>query len=112
MNAVAVSGTTVYRSNPIDTALCVAGSVQIVSTGTATGAAKLQASNDECPAGNLPKNFVPANWTDIPSATVSVTGAGTFLIPKIDLSYRWVAVVYTNATNTGNVSAQFNGIGF
>lgn len=100
---VSASGTTVYTSaTPQDTAQILAGSVQVVSTG-AVGTAKLQASNDK-------KN--PTNWTDISGATVSVTGAGTFLIPKMDLCYRFIQLVYTNSSGTGSVTANFQGIGF
>ena len=57
---------------------------------------KLQASNDEQPdlrnAG-----WVPTNWSDISGATVAISGAGAFLIPKTDLCYQWVRVVYTNS---------------
>lgn len=111
MSAVAVTGTTAYVSNAIDAGLIASASVQIVSTSTATGTAKLQMSNDQYPAGNI-AGFVPTNWTDIASSTASVAGAGAALIPRVDCAYRWLRIVYTNATNTGTVSAQFNGIGF
>jgi hypothetical protein len=100
---VAASGTNTYTStNPQDTAQIIAGSVQVISTG-AVGTAKLQASNDK-------KN--PSNWTDISGATVSVTGTGIFLIPKMDLCYRYIQLVYTNSSGTGNITANFQGIGF
>lgn len=100
---VSASGTTVYTSAaPQDCSNIMAGSVQVISTG-AVGTAKLQASNDK---------VAPSNWTDISGATVSVTGSGSFLIPKMDLCYRWIQVVYTNSSSTGNVTANFEGIGF
>lgn len=110
LSAVAVSSTTAYTSDAIDAQLLVSASVQVITTGTATGAAKLQMSNDQTSAQNV--KFTPTNWTDIASATASITAAGSVLIPKTDLSYRWIRVVYTNATNTGTLSVQVNGIGF
>lgn len=100
---VAASGTNVYTSaTPQDTSQVVAGSVQVISTG-AVGTAKLQVSNDK-------KN--PSNWTDLSGATVSVSGAGAFLIPKVDLCYRYIQLVYTNSSGSGNITANFQGIGF
>lgn len=81
-------------------------SAQITTTGSAAGTLKLQASNDE--TNGLVT--VPTNWSDIPSATVSVSGAGSFLIPKTDLCYQWVRVVYTNS-GTGNISVVFKALG-
>lgn len=100
---VAASGTTVYTSStPQDTSYIFAGSIQVISTG-AVGTAKVQVSNDK-------KN--PANWTDLSGATVSVTGAGSFIIPKFDVCYRFIQVVYTNSSSTGNVTANFEGLGY
>jgi len=82
-------------------------SAQIATTGGgAGGTLKLQASNDEPVAASA----VPTNWNDIPSASVVVAGAGSFMIPKIDLCYQWVRVVYTN-TGTGTISVVFKAIG-
>lgn len=72
---------------------------------SSAGTLKLQASNDE-PVNNTP----PTNWSDIPSATVSVSAAGAFLIPKTDLCYQWVRVVYTNS-GTGTISVVFKALG-
>lgn len=80
-------------------------SVQAVCTGAAGGTMKLQASND------FPVNGVaPVNFTDIPGASVTITGAGSFLIPKTELSYQYVQVVYTN-TGSGTISARAKFIG-
>lgn len=82
-------------------------SAQIATVGAgAAGTLKLQASNDESEASN----FVPTNWSDIPSASVAVSGAGAFLIPKTDLCYQWVRLVYTN-TGSGSISVVFKALG-
>jgi hypothetical protein len=81
-------------------------SAQITATGSAAGTMIIQASDDEPSTPSTP----PANWSDIPSATITVTGAGAFLIPKTDLCYQWVRLVYTN-TGTGTISAVFKALG-
>lgn len=84
-------------------------SVQMVCTGSAAGTLKVQASNDTRP-GALPSQVTPTNWSDIPSATVTVTGAGTYLIPKIDICYQYIRLVYTN-TGTGTIAANLKALG-
>jgi len=81
-------------------------SAQMAATGSPIGTMKLQASNDDPTSPTTP----PANWSDIPSATVSVSGAGAFLIPKIELCYQWVRIVYTNS-GSGTISVVFKALG-
>lgn len=79
-------------------------SAQAVVTGTSTGTLKMQVSND------MVKPVV--NWSDLPSATVSIAGAGSYLIPKQDISYRWFQLVYTHtnaAAGTINAIIKTNG---
>lgn len=80
-------------------------SLQVTTTGSSAGTAILQASNDD-----PQDNSAPSNWTAIPSATVTVSGAASVMIPKIDLCYQFVRVVYTN-TGTGTISARFKALG-
>jgi hypothetical protein len=81
-------------------------SAQIAATGAAAGTLIMQASNDEpMSAANA-----PTNWSAIPSATVTVTGSGAFLIPIQNLCYQFVRLVYTN-TGTGTISVVFKAIG-
>jgi len=82
-------------------------SAQASVVGAGSGTLKLQASNDDT---NGESNTVPTNWSDIPLATVSVTGAGAFLIPKIDLCYQYVRLVYTN-TGAGTINVVFKALG-
>ena len=82
-------------------------SVQIATTGSgAAGTLVLQASNDDSNASN----FVPTNWAAVPTASVSVSGAGSFLIPKLDVCYQWLRVVYTN-TGSGTIQVVFKALG-
>jgi hypothetical protein len=81
-------------------------SAQVSGAGGAGGTLQLQASNDETNGINT----VPVNWSNIPSASVTVTGDGSFLIPKTDLCYQWVRLVYTN-TGTGTISVVFKALG-
>lgn len=78
-------------------------SLQVNSTGAAAGTAVIQASNDHIP-GDFATLQAPTNWTAITGITVTVTTAGSVLIPKFDLSYQYIRVVYTN-TGTGTVQA-------
>jgi hypothetical protein len=81
-------------------------SAQVVASGGGGGTLKVQASDDFGQVGN----FQASNWSDISGATVTVTGNGAFLIPKTEICYRFVRLVYTN-TGTGTVSVNFNGWG-
>ena len=79
-------------------------SAQVTATGSAAGTLKIQASNDDIPNGP------PVNFSDIPSATIAVSGAGTFLIPKTDLCYQYIRLVYTNS-GTGTISVVLKALG-
>lgn len=81
-------------------------SAQITTTGAGAGTLIIQASDDYV----VEAGAVPTNWSPIPSATVTVTGNGSFLIPKIDLCYEYVRLAYTN-TGTGTMSIVFKAIG-
>jgi hypothetical protein len=103
LSVTGTSGTTVTTGTLAqDTSNIFAGSVQVISTG-AMGTLKLQASND--------KNS-PVNWSDISGASVSVTGSGAFLIPKLDLCYRYIRAIYTNSSGSGDITANFEGMGY
>jgi hypothetical protein len=105
-NIIPVQTAATVNSSPIEAINLLFASAQIISTGAGAGTLKFQASND-VPNGT---NSVVTNWSDIPSATVSVSGAGAFLIPKIELSYEWIRLVYTN-TGTGTISVNVKVLG-
>jgi hypothetical protein len=94
------------ESDAIDASFLVAGSVQIISTGSPSGDVKVQASNDLVTGSQ-----VPTNWTDITGLSVTLSGAGTDLIPKFDICYQSIRIVAT-AGGTGTVTAKFKGVGF
>jgi len=77
-------------------------SAQIVAAGGGAGTFVIQASDDDF--GTNP----PVHWTTIASATVS--GDGVYLIPKIDLCYQWIRLVYTNS-GAGTISAVIKALG-
>lgn len=97
----AISGTTVYTSDAVDLGLISGYSLQISTTSTATGVLKAQVSND----GSV--------WTDVPNsgntAHTSVSGAGNYYKNVANDYYRYVRVVYTNATNSGTLSVVLYG---
>ena len=104
-NIVPTQAAATVTTAPFYTSQVFYGSAQIICTGSAAGTLKLQASNE------IPVNgALPSNYSDIPSATVAVSGAGSYLIPKTEFCYRQVRIVYTN-TGTGTISINFQGMG-
>lgn len=85
-------------------------SAQAVVTGTSTGTLKLQFSNDIVNPVLGPPTIT--NWSDIPSATVAVAGAGVYAIPKTEICYEYVRAVFvhTNAA-AGTISCNTKVIG-
>jgi hypothetical protein len=84
-------------------------SAQVVATGTAAATVKIQASNDNPVSGT---GQAPTNWTDIASASATVSGAGTALIPKTDLCYQWIRVSVSSSSGAGNLQVNVKVIGF
>ncbi len=85
-------------------------SAQIAATGSAAGTLKIQVSNDEKPVLANDTAWQPTNWSDLSGASVSVSGAGAFLIPKTDLCYQYIRAVYTNS-GTGTISVVIKALG-
>jgi len=102
------------NSTHVDTSQIYAMSVMGVFSDVATtGTLKIQASNDFTEAGNLPANFTPTNWIDIPSATVAVTAGGVVLVPMpLNISYRWIRAVWTRTAGAGTYTVLLNSQGF
>src|ERR1700734_2300952 len=89
---------TTINSVPIQLQNALFYVIQIVFTGTPTGTFKLQASCDNSATQTAAgQTYAPTNWTDIPSATAAVSGAGSVLLrdPAYFASYSFVRVVYT-----------------
>lgn len=80
-------------------------SVQSVSTVDGVGTIKVQVSNDSV------KNS-PTNWTDLAGATIAVTAASKLLLPKTEVCYQFMRLVYTKTSGTGIVNARVKTIGF
>lgn len=100
------------NSAAFDASSMFAISGQIVFTDVAaTGTAKLQFSNDFSNNGDL-GSFVPTNWNDIPSATVTVTVGSTNAIPMVDVCYQWIRLVWTRTAGAGTLIATIKSNGF
>lgn len=102
----AADGSVNVTSAIIDSNQLISISLQAVATGTIAGTAKLQFSDDP----GFPHRPDPINWNDVPSATVAVASAGSYAIPKTDLCYRWLRVVYTATSGTGTLTVNFNAL--
>jgi hypothetical protein len=104
MNAVDASKNET-QAVPMPADHVLSASIHAVVTGTAAGTLKVQVSND--PPGNA-----VTNWVDLSGASVSTSGAGNYLIPKFDVSYEWIQLVYTKSSGTGTLTATIKTIGF
>lgn len=91
----------------------VVGSFQTTFGDTAAaGTIQIQASNDIPPAGNIPNNFVPTHWSNIPNASSTVTAgiAPLILIPQ--MAFRWIRVQFVQTTpGTSTVSVNMFAFG-
>lgn len=97
------------NGDTLDSNQWVSCSFQIVTGGTADGGTvKLQMSNDQDSASNMagPANFQPTNWSDIPSATSTVTAGVGSPITIANSAYRWLRAVYTKSAGTDAVTIQ------
>jgi len=97
-------------SAAFDASYVIAASVQGVTTGaTAAGTLKVQASNDLPLPGRA-----PTNWFDVTGLTVAVAAPGVVAIPKFDVAYQWLRLVFTQSggANDGLITATIKTIGF
>lgn len=114
----AMTGTAVVNSSPIWLGHIANWSIQgdwTRTSGTLTGAWKIQVSNSPAKPGNPNKIEPEAGvvWTDLASATGNVANAasGNFFLNLVDSGYLWARVVYTNATGVGVLNVRVNGKG-
>lgn len=114
VNSIVLSAldATTQNGTQIDTNQIIAASFQAVfSDTTAAGSLKVQMSNDIWADSYLPGTFVVTNWTDIPSATATVTAGGSVVITLPQTCYRWMRVVYTSTTpGTTTVVVKYNAL--
>lgn len=97
---VSNSPTTGYNYGTVTTAAININQVFYVSAqavvggASAAGTMKLQVSNDYV---DNPQVVAPSNWSDVTGASVSVSGAGVYLIPKTEVCYNWARFVFTSS---------------
>jgi hypothetical protein len=92
----------------IDSNQLVAASFQAVFGDTdAAGDIKIQMSNDICNDRYQASAFTVTNWTDVPSATASVTSGASVVISIPQMCYRWIRVVFTSS-NAGATTIVVN----
>lgn len=107
----ALSGTALVAttSGPaIPSQFMFALSAQAVVTGTGVGTLNIQASNDNPSTlqRDASGNYQVINWTNISAATVAITGAGSFLIPKLETAYAFTRVQYV--FTSGSIALNVN----
>lgn len=95
--------TATINSAPINTENIFNGSFHAIVNGSLTGIVKIQASNDN---SLVPTN--PVNWVDIPAASVAITNSGNYLIPKIDICYEFIRVVFVFSSGSFSPTLQVN----
>lgn len=111
INIASSSAAVDQLGSQIDAQFLIHASAQAVITGTSTGTLNLQGSND--PQGSLAVGStgqsVAVNWNNISGATVAIAGAGSYIIPKVDVCYRWIRLSYVhNNAAAGTVIATLN----
>lgn len=105
---LSAADTATQTGSAIDTGQCFSASFQaIFGDVTAVGVVKIQYSNDNPAVSGYRNSFTPTNWTDIPSATMTVTaGVSTgLLIPVMSFSY--IRAIYTR-TSGGSTTVTVN----
>lgn len=84
----------------IDVGQTMSASFQVVTAAVdAAGTVKIQISNDNPGANGLAVqgSFVPTNWSDLTSATITVaSGAGAPLVLP-NMCFRWIRAIYTRS---------------
>lgn len=87
--------------------------IQAVFTGSPVGVISLEGS---CDAGSqLPNEPILGtgvnNWTTIADSPQNVTGAGSVTYNFTGVFYKWIRVVYTATSGTGNMTVTVNSKG-
>ncbi|GAC1502082.1 MAG: hypothetical protein NVS1B10_06690 [Candidatus Saccharimonadales bacterium] len=105
---LSASDATSQTGPAIDANQLVSASFQsIFGDVTAAGSVKLQASNDAVVAPAL-----PTNWSDIPSATATVTAGVCPMIVIPNMTFRYIRAVFTQTTaGTTTVTVKINALG-
>jgi len=104
INGVTNSGTTPINSDPIPMSQAWGASATAALTSTLAGTLKMQVSCDppKTPAASIV-------WQDLPNATSgAISAGGNGLIPKNDMSYQWLRLVFTPSAGNGKVTCNAN----
>jgi hypothetical protein len=115
VNAQILSGADTGNVNgsQIDSNQLISASFQAVFGDTsAVGTFKIQASNDVAALQiSSSSTYIVTDWSDIPSASVSITAGGSALITLPNLNYRWIRAVYVSSSG-GSSTVVVNMFGF
>jgi hypothetical protein len=117
LNQLAVTGANIAtstNSTAFDGSYLVKASTLATFTGTPAGTIELQASNDDAPyTGNDAALFTPTNWVLIPNTNVTVSGAGSVLIPAVDICYQYIRVSFiATGGSAGTMNVRLKTVGF
>lgn len=95
-----VTGTAIPASHLIQ------GSFQVITGDVAVaGTVRVQMSNDQDGSGDYDAgSFTPTNWSDIPSATSTVTAGVGSPILLTTMAYRWIRVLFTRTGGTTTIT--------
>jgi len=89
-------------------------SATVTTSGSIGGSLALQGAVDF--GGSSPSQSVNAtdvaDWVDIAGSTQTITGAGVVTWNVEGAYYKWVRLVYTSTSGTGNITAKINAKGF
>lgn len=109
MSSTSMTGTNVRTSQAIPIDQLWGFAIQVVWTGTPTGTFKLQASCDAPAQETQTSNggpYVITNWDDVTDSPYSVAGAaGSYTWNVREPAYRFVRLVYTNASGSGTITS-------
>lgn len=105
----AVSAATDVASDPVNIQYVTLLSLQgVISGGSSpTGTLKIQVSNDKPLSPSTP--FVPTNWSDLASGSLSFTDNATKVTNALTVSYYWARVYWDASSGTGTLTATLFG---
>jgi len=115
-NAVIIQTQVIASTNLAAIPLQQKFSVSAIATFTvndAAGTLKIQVSND-APVGQQPEYYTPSatSWVDLAGATVTVASGAVAIIPKTDVCYQYMRLVWTRSGGTGSFTVNTNVQGF
>jgi hypothetical protein len=111
INILSASDASSQNGVQIDTNQILAASFQAVfGDSTAGGTVQVQMSNDIYNSAYL-QTFTVSNWTNIPSASATVTAGASVVISVPQMCYRWIRVIYTSTTpGTSTINVNMNAL--